>query len=500
MTSTEQNWIDKSVKQAARLLHEGNFAACNLLIGQTLKIDPTNDEALQVIGLLKLRIGDAKEAVELLEKARSINPANPDHHNNLALAYSRQGRYDTAIKCLDDAIQMAPGRQIFWINLAVQLRNKANSVNCPNREELLAKAEESIQKALEISPDTATAYANMGSLCAERQDMERAAVLFNKALELDPTLSGVHVDLSYVYFLMGDFKKGWTHYEHRMQHYPQAARWEKVFPLNRRWDGKTPLEDKTVCVFCEQGCGDAIHFARYLPLLKVGKLVIFCHEPLKELFAQFGEIYVMGQKTPTYDVSIPIMSLPFLLDAPETSDIYLNKPDMADLSSYAGNLKVGICWAGNPQHPGDRFRSISLQEFVPLARPGVTLFSLQKDYRPRKYHDVEEVIDLCKDGPKVIDLSPMLNNFNDTARFMTGMDLVISVDTAILHLAGAMGIKTWGLLPYSPDWRWGLHGSTTPLYPTIELFRQSNKNDWQSVMKEIAKRLKEEPCRIRQGS
>lgn len=476
--------IQKSVKQAARLFHEGNLAGCQLLIGQTLRCDPDNDEALQIAGLLKLRTGNAAEAVDLLEMAREIAPSNPDHHNNLALAYSRVGRYDCAVTCTRNAIHIAPGRQVFWINLGVQLRNKASARPVPaaEREDLLDGAKEAFEKAIAIGPESTSAFANLASLYAERHDMAAAAVYFNRALEIDNSLAGVHVDLSYVYFLSDQPEKAWPHYEHRFAHYPQATRWEKVFPTSKRWDGKTPLEDKRVIVFCEQGCGDGIQFARYIPLLKAKTITICCHDPLKDLLSQFAPTYGMGQKTPEYDVSIPIMSLPFLLGDPPAPVPYITPPQPADLSAYDGTLKVGICWAGNPQHPGDRFRSIPVSEFKRFALPGVTLFSLQKDYRPRKYHDSEEVIDLCKDGPKVVDLSPVMNTFSDTARFIAALDLVITVDTAVLHLAGAMGKETWAFVPYSPDWRWGLSGNKTPTYPSLTLFRQPEKNDWKSAL------------------
>jgi Flp pilus assembly protein TadD len=483
--------IKAGIKQATRLFHEGNLPGCLMLIGHILQMDPHNDDALQIAGLLKLRVEEKEEATRLLTLARQINPANPDHHNNLAVAYSRAGKYDESIACVRDAIAIAPGRPVFWTNLGVQLKGKAAGKTGAERESLLNESEAAFNKAMELDPNAATAFANLGSLSAERHQMGRAAELMEKALEIDPKLSGVHVDLSYVYFLTGQFKKGWPHYEHRMTHYPQASRWEKVFPSSKRWDGRTSLEGKTVGIFCEQGCGDAIHFARYIPLIKkmAGEVWLCCHDPLKGLMSQFCETIPMSQKPPYYDVSIPIMSLPYLLGDPETPNVYIDtKP--ADLSVYGG-FKVGICWAGNPQHPGDRFRSVHLREFSPLAFEGVKLFSLQKDYRPRKYHDSEDVIDLCSDGPAVVDLSPMLNNFDDTASFVAGMDLVISVDTAVMHLSAAMGKETWGLIPYNPDWRWGLYGSDTPLYSNLKLFRQTQKNDWRSVMGAVGAKLRE---------
>ena len=492
MNPTAKDIIERSVKQAARLFHEGNLHDCQLLIGHTLQADPFNDEALQIAGLLKLRVGESADAVSLLEMARETAPSNPDHHNNLALAYSKVGRYAEAVACLREALAMAPGRQVFWVNLGVQLRHLANTKTPDAREVMMKEAEEAVLKAIEIKPDYAQAHASLGSLYAEQKMLPQAAVCYEKALSIDPAMSGVHVDLSYMYFLQGDFDKAWPHYEYRMQHYPQASRWEKVFPTSKRWDGKTPLDDKTVIVFCEQGCGDAIHFARYIPLVKAGKLLICCHDPLRGLMSQFGETYSMGAKTPAYDVSIPIMSLPLLLGKQQPAVPYITMPQpAAGMESYAKTFNVGLCWAGNPQHPGDRFRSIPLREFVPLGMEGVTLFSLQKDYRPRKYHDSDEIVDLCKDGPKIVDLSPLLTTFNDTANFVAAMDLVISVDTAVMHLAGALGRETWALIPYNPDWRWGLEGSSTPLYPSVELFRQSEKNDWRSVMGRIGARLRD---------
>ena len=150
--------VQKGVKQAARLFHEGNLSACQLLVSQLLRVDKDNDEALQIAGLLKLRIGEGQAAIPLLEAARAINPENPDHHNNLALAYSRVGRYDEAIKCLDTATMMAPGRQVFWVNYSVQLRNKANQ-DLANREAYLDKAHSFLFKAIELNP-TASAHAN----------------------------------------------------------------------------------------------------------------------------------------------------------------------------------------------------------------------------------------------------------------------------------------------------------------------------------------------------
>lgn len=479
--------IEKSVKQATRLFHEGNLAACQLLIEQTLKVEPHNDEALQIAGLLKLRTGNTLDAITLLQKARSNNAENPDHHNNLALAYSRVGKYDEAMQCAKTAISMAPGRQVFWTNYGVQLRNKACAKPIPENErnELLNECEKAFMKALEINSNSTSTMSNLASLYAERHDMKVAAEWFEKALTIDDSLSGIHVDLSYVYFLNGENKKAWKHYEHRMAHYPQANRWEKVFPSSKRWDGQTSLEDKIVLVFCEQGCGDSIHFARYLSLLKTKKTLICCHEPLKELLSQFGETYEMGQKSPQYDISIPIMSLPFLLNDPKTKNSYIEAPKPANLSKYDQTLKIGICWAGNPQHPGDRFRSIPLNFLSVLSSPKHTLFSLQKDYRPRKYHDGEEAIDLCSNGPKIIDLSYMMSNFEETAKYIMAMDLVVSVDTAILHLTGSLGKKGCALLPYSPDWRWGLKGEKTDLYPSLTLLRQPEKNDWNSVIKKL---------------
>lgn len=480
-----------AAQQAARLFQEGRLHECHLLVSQLIKADPNNDDAQQIAGLLKLRSGDSHAAIPYLESATEINPANADHYNNLALGYGRIGRYKDAISVLETGIRIAPSRPILYTNLAVQLRNLANSSeeNAFRRDELIRQAEEALNTALVLNPQQIQAHVNLGSLNAERHKMDEAEKCYLRALEIDPTQSSLHVDLSYVYFLKGEWDKAWPHYEHRRWHYPQSARWESIFPPARRWVQGIPLEEKTLCVFCEQGCGDALHFARYLTMFDKNRLVIYCHDPLVRLMSQFGEAYPFSGKVPPHDLAVSIMSLPNLVG--ETSRQPYLTATRADTSSYDHTFKIGLCWAGNPQHPGDRFRSIPLSKFAGLKMADVTLFSLQKDYRPRKYHDAEEVVDLCKSGPKMIDLSASLTDFEDTARFIMSMDLVITVDTAVLHLAGTLGKETWALIPFNPDWRWGLTEPSTPLYSNVTLFRQPAKHDWNTVLADISCRLQE---------
>jgi hypothetical protein len=242
-------------------------------------------------------------------------------------------------------------------------------------------------------------------------------------------------------------------------------------------------------LYCEQGIGDLIQFFRFIPLLKDKNICIAVPESLQSLIKQNIDATIKTVFSPEeYDYHCSMISLPFLLGDNEYHAVaYLHCEKKANLENYS-ELKIGIAWAGNPQHPGDRTRSCKLEYFKKLQDiPNVKLFSLQKETSPRKYMGEQKEIDLTAncEGMGVVDLSAFINNFEDTASFINAMDLVISVDTSILHLAGALGKKTWALIPYNPDWRWGIESDTTQWYQNMKLYRQGNSSDWNDVFAKI---------------
>ena len=263
------------------------------------------------------------------------------------------------------------------------------------------------------------------------------------------------------------------------------------------WDG-SELNGKTVLLHAEQGLGDSIQFVRYVPMVRDrgGKVVLQCQPALSRLFTGLpgiDRVIKNGDPIPRFDAHCPLLSLPrafgTTLDSIPASVPYLTADPAAALD-WAKRLadrpgkKVGIVWAGRAGYVGDRTRSLSLTTLAPLAcASGITWYSLQKGYAAAQISDAPQ-------GMELIDRTAELNDFADTAALIANLDLVISVDTAVAHLAGAMGKSVWTLLPYAPDWRWLLNRDDSPWYPTMRLFRQQRPGDWGEVIQRIAESLR----------
>jgi len=293
----------------------------------------------------------------------------------------------------------------------------------------------------------------------------------------------------------GDFLQGWEEYEWRWKT-KDAAFPERNF-AQPQWDG-SPLEGRTLLLHAEQGLGDAIQFIRYLPLVAQngGNIVLECQPELQRLFQRMAPdlpVLAMGQALPAFDVHCPLMSLSRVFSTdlgniPQTVP-YLHA-DAAEaalwgerLAGLGSSLKVALVWAGNPTNKNDRKRSLKLASLAPLAEvPGVRFISLQKG-------DATAEARTLPAGVALIDVAEDLKDFADTAALLANLDLVISVDTAVVHLAGAMGRPVWTLLPFAPDWRWLLGRADSPWYPTMRLFRQPAIGDWDAVIAEVREQL-----------
>jgi len=310
--------------------------------------------------------------------------------------------------------------------------------------------------------------------------------------------------------LQGDFKRGWQEHEWRWKcrDYPSPQR-NFAQPL---WDGSA-LERRTLLLHTEQGLGDAIQFIRYLPLVaqRGGKIIIECQAELRRLFQTMLEkcpIVVRGDPLPAFDLHCPLLSLPLIFgttleNIPQTvpylhADAQDVKKWRERLDEHSPHLKMGLVWAGSPTNKNDRSRSIKLQSLAPLGQvPGVRLLSLQKGAAAAEAKTPPM-------GMELVDYTQELTDFADTAALIANLDLLISVDTAVVHLAGAMGKLVWTLLPFSPDWRWLLERENSPWYPTMRLFRQQVIGDWDNVITRVASALqlwtKTEAKRGRGGS
>jgi hypothetical protein len=315
-----------------------------------------------------------------------------------------------------------------------------------------------------------------------------------RAIDLRPADPVLHYNHAMLLLLAGDLKAGFREFEWRLSH-PAPRFRTRLFGVPR-WRGE-PRHGKTLLIHTEQGLGDTLHFVRFVAAAAAtgGPVVLQVQPPLTALLQDSLDVTVIsrGEPEPPFELQLPIMSLPYELGTsietiPGTAPYLTVSPTKAAewrqrLAPYTG-LKVGIVWAGSPGHLHDHERSLSAGVVLPrLLIPGVQLFSLQKDARANDSPVLEQLKDT------VVDLAPHLTNFAETAAAVSAMDLVISVDTAVAHLAGALGKPTWILLPHILDWRWFYERADTPWYPTARLFRQSRFNDWASVLNRLPEDL-----------
>ena len=324
----------------------------------------------------------------------------------------------------------------------------------------------------------------MANTLKEQGELQGAVQAYHKAIEINPDYIDAHKNLGIVLLLQGDFQRGWQEYEWRLKS-------DDLCIANRaqtRWDGSS-LSGKTILLYAEQGFGDTIQFIRYVHLLVEydTEIIVECQPELLQLFKNIGAIkktIVVGESSPKFDVNASLLSLPRILGTDLNSIpvkspyLYIKSGSHTDLE-MCSEYKVGIVWAGNLKHPNDNNRSVELQQFSVLFDvEACQFFSLQVGKRRDdiiRYHYSNTIIDLGGD----------FSNFSDTAAAILELDLVISVDTAVAHLAGALGKPIWVLLPFMPDWRWLLEREDTPWYPTMRLFRQTDTRDWAGVLQKV---------------
>lgn len=344
-------------------------------------------------------------------------------------------------------------------------------------------------------PERAEAHNALGYV-AMRQGQAAAAIeCYRRALELEPEYAQAHFNLGMALLQRGDYCAGFAEYEWRWS----AGQFNPFRCPHPKWDGK-PIPDKTLLIHTEQGAGDAIQFARYLPMAaaRCRKLIVVCPKNLMALFASvsgIAELREPGQiGVADFDTYLPLLSLPHVFSTClETipSDVpYFNgellrrrKDNPKLLLPIGGRPKIGIAWAGSPTHRNDRHRSCALEDFLPVLRTrAITFYSLQKGERSQDLSQLPADV-------KLHNLEPLLEDFADLAVIVDQLDLVISVDTSVAHLAGALGKPVWTLLSNTPDWRWMLEGESTPWYPTMRLFRQTKGANWQEVIERVAREL-----------
>jgi tetratricopeptide (TPR) repeat protein len=442
---------------------------------QAVSTAPASADARVSLGNAMREQGNLDEAVACYRRALELAPDHVEAHNNLGNSLLDQGKPAEAIACYRRALELKPDYAEAHNNLGVALMAQDNP------EEAAACC----RRAVELKPDYVEAHNNLSAALNGLGHPQEAMACCRRALELRPHHAEAHLSLALLSLLMGDFRRGWAEYPWRWKtrHFPP-----RDFP-QPLWDGK-PLAGKTILLYAEQGLGDAIQFVRYAPLVKRrgGMVIVECREPLLSLLAAcpgIDRVVQRGEPLPPFDVQAPLLSLPGIFqttleNVPAEVPYLFADPELAgrwqaELGPIAAR-KIGVFWQGTMKNPA---RAIPLACFEPLAAlPGVRLFSLQIG------PGAEQLQELAGRFP-LADLGSRLHDFMDTAAVLANLDLLITCDTAVAHLAGALGVAVWVALPLAADWRWLRERNDSPWYPTMRLFRQDRRGDWQGVFRRI---------------
>lgn len=424
----------------------------------------------------------------------AIQPDDPHNYNTISICYVNQDRLDLSIQMLEKACELKPNDFLFKSNLALHYRMAGN----------FDKSVSLLCEAIEARPDDPQLWCHLGATYAERHMLDKAKECLQKAIVIKPEFLPAHVDLAFTYHLMGDWKSGFAEYEWRFDYFNLLQFYKAAYDQTKKWNGKDSLKGKSILLYGEQGLGDIIQFIRYARLLKERGAHVIAHVPaeLQSLVSKIDgvdeaivcDIIVQKQSLPTYDCQCSLMSLPYLLGLDSIpKQKYIAAPNPIDVKTiYPDTFNIGISWAGSAAHPQDQVRSFHMKYFEGISKiPGVKLFNLQICPSKRVYGDGRTIIDFTEGGEVVqaVDAASTIRTFEDTANIIAGLDLVISVDTALVHLAGAMNVPCWVCIPYNPDWRWGIDGSTTDWYDSVKIFRQHRLRHWQPVFEKMEKEL-----------
>jgi len=474
-----------AVRQAFR---EKRYADAGRLARDWLQRNPVDPEAWRLLGLTLAAAGELAPAVQSYGKALALRPDFFEARFNRGNALRSAGQAEAALADYDAALALRPQHAASWNNRGIVL------LDTGRHEEAL----QCFDRALELQPDHLGALNNRGNVLQQLRRYLEAAASYDRALALQPDHADCAAHRAFLELLAGDLPQGWERFEARRL----RESWKAAAP---RFPGPelSSLEEareKRILVYCEQGMGDTIQFCRYAQLLaSQAREVILLPQPrMSRLLRGLKDVRILGEDdllSATCDSHLPLLSLPRLFRTDVTSIPaqvpYLSaEPDRIQrLREQIGHtgFRIGVAWQGNPAYPLDRHRSFPLHALAPLARvPGVRLISLQKQDGTGQLQDLPDGLRVETLG-EAFDSGP--HAFLDTAAAMHACDLVLSCDTSIAHLAGALARPVWIALAAVPDWRWRLESDRSAWYPTARLFRQPRPGDWPEVFERIAAEL-----------
>jgi tetratricopeptide (TPR) repeat protein len=516
------DYVEAHNNLGVALRNQGRIEEAAVCYREALRLRPDYADAHNNLGDALQKLARPEDAVACYEQAVRLRPGFVDAHTNLGVALAVLGRLDEAVACHRRALELRPGYAAALNNLgnALAAQGKPDEAIAAYREALrlqpgyaeahynlgIALVEEGkldeggacYREALRLRHGDAEALGNLGHALRARGEMDEAMACYQQLIDLNPENPEARMARALAWLLMGDYEHGWPEYEWRW-------RTKEFGPPPYRaplWDG-SPLDGRTILLHAEQGLGDTLQYVRYArPVKERGGTVLFvCPPALARLLTGcpgIDRLLTPGEPLPDFDVHAPLLSLPAILKttlATIPADVPYIFPDAGLVDSWRRELaefpgfKVGIAWQGNPKFKADRQRSVPLACFEPLAKmPGVYLFSLQKG------PGTEQLRAAAGRFP-VIDLGSRLDEgtgpFLDTAAVMKALDLVIAPDTAISHLAGALGVPGWVALSGASHFCWLLGREDSPWYPTLRLFRQERFGDWEGVVARMTATLRE---------
>jgi len=540
---------------AAALQAQGLMAEAIAYYRKTLDLAPNCAPAHYNLGCLLLSLERFSEAAAALGQSLLLGAEFPHAHNNLGAALVALGRHEEAKSHFSAAVQLDSGcteahynlgrllsGQQHWAKAIPHFKNAITSnpdhteamfhlALCHHRNNEFDTAHALYARVIERVPTHAEAHLHQARLYLDRHEPERALMRCRQALaanssapdtfyrvgqifeqlgcfsdalacldatvQLQPANVDAHFNRALMLLRLGRLNDGWPDYEWRYR----RANWPQAYPHRLkppRWNGQA-FRGQTLLVHCEQGYGDTLQFARYLPMVKSlgGRVLFEVPEPLIKLLRGLPGVDELIELSPTritarpFDQHIPLLSLPGLfrttLETIPAMDSFI-APDPSAVRRWKHRLgpqgfKIGIVWAGSAWHHNDRNRSCRLTHFLPIARiPGVRLIGIQKGAAADEIKDLPPETGISNIGSE-------LRDFSDTAALLQALDLIVSVDTAVVHLAGIMRKPVWVLLPFIADWRWFCHREDSPWYPSLRLFRQSHQGDWESVFNGLLRQL-----------
>ncbi len=503
------------------LFEQFRFEEAVISYERALQLNPKFLQAFNNKGSALRELGNYSQALKSFEQALELNPEYAQAHSNKGLVLQDLQNWEAALNAYQTALKYKPDyaealnncanvykelgqtqkAKQFYLD-ALALRNDYPDALCNlgalyREDQQISDAMQCYTRALELNPSFAQAFYNRGNLFKDLRDFGRAMTDFHRAVRLMPNFAEANLNIAIVSLTLGNMAPGWLGFEWRWRSKELKQSGVNAYAEHPLWLGEGSLVNKTILLHAEQGLGDTVQFCRYAKLIKAlgARVILVVPNELFELLIGLegvDQLFRKGGSPPHFDYQCPLMSLPLafntqLKNIPSPNAYIQCDPAKASfwsnwLSTHqyqkTNKAKVGLAWSGNPLHHNDRNRSLSLSQLHELAQLDLDFISLQKNMSQT---DKETLVTFSS----VRDVSAALHDFSDTAALVECLDLVVTVDTSVAHLAAAMGKPVWVLLPLNSDWRWLDQTSTTPWYSCMRLYRQSTHRDWRSVLEQV---------------